>query len=298
MESNLLNPVGARNPAQVIGEGVREDDVEMEKREYIEGSESIYLPSKGVFYSHLRPEYKDLEKLRIRQLNYTDEDILTTKSYLEDGSVFFELLKNVIVDDNMFPSSGLVPVDRDTILLWLRSTSFGNSFEITMPCPSCTAVNTMTWDLSKLVIPEYEPDIYKELQVSGELTIITPLSDIKVKIAVPSIGKTREFEKSLLAKKKNQHIKSDLFGTGSLMIIVTGVEVDGKIIRRSSEIDSYFKKISLPLSDARYIRKQFEKINLHYETKQTLECKNCDYVQEGIEMPIMHQNFLWLQPSE
>jgi hypothetical protein len=288
---DILNPVGPRHPNQIGGEGSKVSE-EQQPEVYIEGAEYIPLPSKGVFYT-FDPRYKGMEKLMVRQLNYTDEDILTTKSYLEDGSVFNELLKNVIVDPNGFPSGGLSPIDRDTILLWLRSTSFGNDFEAETSCPKCGHKHSVKWDISKLSIPEYDPEILAELQEFGEITIETPLKNLRVKIAQPSIGKSKEFEKQLAAKKNAQKTKTDLFGTGSIMLIVNGVEVEDKIIRKKNEIENYFNKIKLPLADARYIRKSFEKISLRYDTAQDITCANCEYVQEGVEMPMLHPNFFW-----
>lgn len=292
--TDILNPIGPKNPNQINNEGSREETT----NNYVEGVNSIPLPSKGVFYT-FDGRYKGLSSLKVRELNYTDEDILTTQSFLEDGSVFFELLKNVIIDENHFPASGLVPIDRDTILLWLRSTSFGNIFEAELNCPSCKFKNTISWDLSSLSIPEYDPEVLKMLEQDGEYTFETPLRDLKVSIAVPTIGKSKEFEKQLEAKKKNTGSKADLFGVGSVMLIITAVEnkETGELMRRKSEIESYFNKINLPISEIRYIRKQLEKISLQYDTKKDCVCKNCDYTQEGIEMPMLHPNFFWPDSS-
>ena len=287
---NFLNPVGPKHPSQMSGEGGKTSD---EKETYIEGAEYIPLPSKGVFYTW-DPKYQNLDKLKVRQLNYIDEDILTTKSYLEDGSVFLELLKSVIVDENGFTASGLIPVDRDTILLWLRSTSFGNIFAAETSCPNCKAKCSIEWDISTFKLPEYEEEVYEMIKENGEYIFETPIKNLKVRITVPTIGKSKEYEKSLALKKKNMNIKSDIFGTGSILLIVSGVDnEEGKTLRKRSEIESYFNKIKLPISDARFIRKQLEKISLSYDTKIDVTCKSCDYTQEGVEMPMLHPNFFW-----
>lgn len=293
---SLLNPVGPRHPNQFITDanGVSEES-QLNQDKYIEGSELIPLPSKGVFYTFDK-RYINLTALRVRQLDYTDEDILTTRSFIEDGSVFFELLKNVIVDGNDFPASGLVPVDRDTILYWLRSTAFGNNFSAAFKCPKCGTLNDVEWDLAALDVPKYAPEVLEELIANaGELTVTTPLKKVKVKISIPNLGKSKETEKALLVKKENSKGKKDFYGTGSLMLVISGVEVDGRVIRRKSEIESYFNQIKLPISDARYIRQEAEKINLKYDTKKSFACinENCNHVEEGVELPILHSNFFW-----
>jgi len=53
--------------------------------------EYVMLPSQGIYYNDL---YKGLDKLKVRKLNWEDEDILTTKSYYDNGTLFDEILKN------------------------------------------------------------------------------------------------------------------------------------------------------------------------------------------------------------
>lgn len=299
MSDDLLSPIAPRNPAQQIHgdstKSTQQIQEQIQETKYIEGAELVPLPSKGVFYK-FDVRYNNLETLQVRQLNYTDEDILTTKSYFDNGTLFNELLKNVIVDPNGFPANGLVPVDRETILLWLRSTAFGNDFEIEYTCsiPECKALYPVKWDLGKLAIPEYPEEFYEELKLNGELTIETPLKRVKVRITVPTIGKSLEMEKSLAQKKLAKKTTQDFFGTGTLRLLVSGIELENnKVIRKGDEIMNHFTKIGLPISDARYIRRMAEKINLKYDTKQTVICPHCAHQEEGVEMPILHPNFFW-----
>lgn len=299
MSDDLLSPVAPRNPAQIVhGDATKVNMQQLDsavETKYIEGAELVPLPSKGVFYKYDQ-RYNNLEFLQVRQLNYTDEDILTTKSYFDNGTLFNELLKNVIVDPNGFPANGLVPVDRETILLWLRSTAFGNDFEIEFKCANCSHLYPVHWDLGTLTIPTYPDEIYEELQEFGELKITTPVRQVKVRIIVPTIGKSLEAEKMLEQKKLSTKSTKDFFGTGSLRLIVSGIEIENnKVIRKGDEIMNYFTKVNLPISDARYIRKMAEKIALKYDTKQTVHCPNCKDAAEGIEMPLLHPNFFWSQ---
>ena len=299
MIDDMLNPVAPRNPTQTIhGDATKissqqfqqPQEEEKEETKYIEGAELIPLPSKGIFY---RLKFKNMEYLQVRQLDYTDEDILTTASFFENGTVFNELLKNVIVDPNGFKASNLVPIDRDTILYWLRSTAFGNDFEISFKCLSCKHEYPVKWDLGTLTIPEYPSDIIDQLQTNGELKIETPIKKTKVFVTVPTIGQSMDAQKLLQHKKEATKSTNDFYGTGTLRLLVSGVELEnGKVLRKGDEIMNYFSKINLPLSDSRYIRKQAERINLRYETKQIVHCPNCNYSEE-VELPLINTNFLW-----
>ena len=294
--TDLLNPLNPRNPSQQVSEGGKKGKKKDEK--YHENREGIFLPSRGVFYLG---ENKGREYLNVRPLNYTDEDILTTESFYTNGTVLNELLSNVILDD--FEAKDLVPIDRDTILIWLRSTAFGNQFEIEMKCPACGGgagikgekkPGVLKWDLSTLEVPEYPEEILTQLINEGCVTIVTPLNQIKVKVSIPSIGRTMAFDKSYKQKKKNENTQKDFFATTSLLSVVQGVEYEeGKWHYSSMDIDAYFRKINLPISESRYIIKKASELGLRYNTAKNFVCKDCGHITEGVEMPILHKNFFW-----
>jgi len=302
----LLNPLHPKNPRN-IDDGTKppppttppnaineEAGSGGSKWERPEGAEPIPLPSKGVFYlAEGQGRYWNMESLMVRQLNYTDEDILTTRAYFENLTVFNEILRNVIVDPNRFPYSSLVPVDRDTILLWLRSKAFGNEFEIEYTCPECKIAYPVIWDISTFDIPTYEDYVYEQLKTQGEFTVELPQSGVRVRLTVPSIGQSADAEKRMLAKKQAKRATNDFYGTSSLMLIVAGVEDNGRVMRNKNEIENFFNKINLTLGDSRFIRKQAERLNIKYNTAKACECPHCNHIVEGVEMPIYHPNFFW-----
>lgn len=294
--SDLLNPLNPINPSQQMGDAGKK--TKKKETEYVENREGVYLPSKGVFYLG---EHKGKEFLNVRPLNYTDEDILTTESFYSNGTILNELLKNVILED--FDAKNLVPIDRDTILIWLRSNAFGKQFDIEMKCPACGGgaghkgskdPGIISWDLSSFEIPEYPEEILKQLQEEGSIIITTPLKEIRVKISIPSIGRTMSFDKSYKQKKKNENSQKDFFATISLLSVVQGVEIEpDRWIYGGQDIDAYFRKINLPISESRYIIKKASELGLRYQTEKTFVCKDCGHIQEGVEMPILHKNFFW-----
>jgi hypothetical protein len=299
MGLEILNPVHPKNPASVASEK-NPTPAKENKDTFHEGAEYVYLPSKGVFYTG---EFNGLDKLKVRRLDWTDEDILTTPSFWEDGSVFLELLKNCIVDENGFKAESLVPVDRDTILLWLRSTSLGNNFEISYYCPVCNKgggsktkdePGKMVWKINELEIPVYETLTYEELKNHGEITLtLINNKDIKVKISTPSLGKTLKLEKDFQKKTEKGESNKKKYSSSTLLAVTNGVEVDGKVIRNKTEIEAYFKSLPLSILDSRYIIKVASELNIKYNTAQTFKCKDCGHTEEGVELPILHKNFFW-----
>ena len=284
-----LSPVGSRHPNSHLSD--QSKSVPQPEDDFEEGTEAIPLPSKGVFYS---PPYFNAETVHIRPMDFRDEDILTTQRYIEDGSVFDKLVSAVIQDKGL-SAQKLVPIDRDTILMWLRANALGKLLNIEYTCVnvSCREKNIATWDLSNIAIPEYTPEILSELLSNGEYKIVTPQKEIVVYVKVPLIEESKDTEKRFLKQKEKDKVEYDMFASASLSMIISGVEIDGKIVRRKNDIMDYFKKIKLPLGDSRYIRSQAEKISLKYNTNIDLVCSKCGNVQEGVPMPIVHQNFLW-----
>lgn len=290
---DMINPVGPRHPNTFIADQPKGNPAMNEEQEFEEGTEQIPLPSKGVFY---QVPFFCREELNVRPLDWRDEDILTTRRFLDDGTVFDKLV-NQVIQDKGISAYKLIPIDRDTILLWLRSMAFGKDLDIKYTCPDCDKKNTISWDISKLEIPKYPDEVLEELKLNGELKIQCPVSNLIVYIKVPSIDESRDTEKRYRKKKDDGKIDFDLNGTASLMMVISGIEIEpGKIIRKKEAIIKYFEEKKLSIMDSRFIRKKAKALNLEYDTKKDLTC-SCGYVREGVEMPIVHQNFLWVEPE-
>ncbi len=255
--------------------------------------EYITLPSKGYFY---RGQFRNLDKIKVRRLNWTDEDILTTESYYDNGTVFDELLDRVIVDDTGITGGALLPVDRDAILMWLRIDSFGKEYEIKRKCPKCKSLNKYTWNLGDFDMPEYNPDFINEIREHGEVEIILPISKKKVKICIPNRGKELDVRKKLVVKKEKSDNDQDYLITGKLLSSICAVysEDDKKWLRDAQSISNFLSNELKALQDSRAIIQKCKDIDLKINTKKDVSCSNkkCDHHEEGVEMP-MSIYFFW-----
>lgn len=302
---DIISPLHPKNPISTIGENGKGST---EKKRHYEGYQNVPLPSKGYFYTG---QYRNMETLKLKQMDWTDDDILTTTSFWEDNTIFIELLKNAIIDENGFNANNLVPVDRDMLLLWLRSTSLGNEFKVNYYCPACgngalikgdtkdkkqAYPGEIIWKINELQLPEYNEKYIKELEEFGEVTIKTILSDLKVKVTVPSLAVALRLEKNLLKKKQDLKLDKSFNSTTTLLAVTNGIELeDGKVIRAKDEISKYFTDINLPLVDSRQIIRTASELNIKFDTKKDFVCKtkNCGHVEEGVELPLLHKNFFW-----
>jgi hypothetical protein len=253
-------------------------------------SEYVTLPSQGIFY---KGRFKGLAKIKVRKLNYTDEDILTTRSYYDNGTLFNEILKNVIVDTNGFRSEQLVPVDRDAILMWLRIGAFGKDYVIPQECEECTKKDMRTWDLSDIDMPELNKQYEQQLVELGEVDAVLPESGITIKLTVPSTGRELEVEKILTTEKKQLKTDRNHAITGRLLSVISAVVIDGRELRSLKEIRDWMKSgTGLSIRDSRHIQKLAKDIDVKIETKKDFTCKHCGHVEEGVVLP-MTIYFFW-----
>ena len=111
--------------------------------------ELIKLPSKGLFYSH------KINEVKIEYMTSKDEDLLTTPSLIESGKVLDLLLKRkvktpeIIIDD-------LLPGDRNALILFLRTSSYGPDYSVEVIDPRTGIGFKTKIDLLKLKYKEIE----------------------------------------------------------------------------------------------------------------------------------------------
>ena len=115
--------------------------------------EFVNLPSKGECY----PIKK--ENIEVSMLTAIDENLITSPNLYRNNTVIEEILSRKVVDESIYASS-LVDGDADAISLWLRITSYGNEFPITVTDAATGKKFESVVDLSKLK--------YKEFNLKGD----------------------------------------------------------------------------------------------------------------------------------
>ena len=251
-------------------------------------AEYVPLPSKGAFY---KGSFKGLKVLKVRELNWEDEDILTTKSYYDNGTLFNEILKNTIVDESGFNSKDLTNVDKDAILWWLRINAFGSLYRVPHICsnPECKQRQIITWDLTSFTMPEYPEDCAAEIMEKGYRTITLPVSKLEVQLVSPSIGKELDTYKRLTLKKEKMKSSRDFNTTGKLLVIISSAkDIEGNVYTSAEQIHKWLLTANgggrISIADSRYIQEKAKEIDLEVETKQDVICKTCGNVEEGVDM--------------
>ncbi|MDA3778715.1 MAG: hypothetical protein PF487_00540, partial [Bacteroidales bacterium] len=159
--------------------------------------EIVKLPSKGLYYQNR------ITEVNVEYMTSKDEDLLTTPSLIENGTVLEILLKRKIktkgvnVDD-------LLAGDRNAIILFLRSSSYGSEYTVQVTDPRTNKEFKSKVDLLKLRYKKLEelPD------EQGHFTIELPMRKKTVKFRLLTSGEENILLKQaeVLKKEFNQEI--------------------------------------------------------------------------------------------
>jgi len=147
--------------------------------------EIIKLPSKGKFYKN------GLKELSVEYMTSKDEDILTTPSLIENGTVIDVLLRRKIKTPGVNANDLLVG-DRSAIILFLRSSSYGSDYAVQVPDPRTNILFKTKVDLNKL---KYKK-VSQEPDENGFFSVELPMRKKTVKFKLLTSG-----EENILFKK-------------------------------------------------------------------------------------------------
>ena len=109
----------------------------------------VALPSNGEGYK------SKISRIPVAFLTAYDENLITSPSLYRDGLVIDCLLKSKIVNTDINPDE-LLSGDVDAIILFLRATSYGVEFPITVRDPKTGAQIDSVVDLSKLKSKDFK----------------------------------------------------------------------------------------------------------------------------------------------
>ena len=108
-------------------------------------AESVPLPSKGLIYPEDNPLF-GMENIEIKPMTAREEDILTSRAYIKDGTVITKLIHSCLVDKTINPDD-MVAGDRNALMVALRITGYGSDYDVEVTCPNCKKNNKSTFDL-------------------------------------------------------------------------------------------------------------------------------------------------------
>ena len=233
-------------------------------------TETLELPSKGLLY----PEDSPLSKgeIELKHMTAKEEDILTNRNYIANGTVIDKLLQSMVVTPNINFNDLLIG-DKNAIMIGARILAYGKDYTITYQGEKHTI------DLTAI-----DPKPINEADY--------PNRENKFKFTLPSSGNVVEFKllshkDELEIEKESQGLKKidkDITREVTLRMRAMLLSINGSTDK--NEITDFASNYLLA-KDARALRDEYNRIQPDLDLTVKL-----DGVEEDVTLPI-GLNFFW-----
>jgi hypothetical protein len=204
-------------------------------RDYKFPTEIIDLPSKGLVYAKDNP--LSTGKIEMKYMTAKEEDILTTQSYIKDGSVLDRLFQSLIISNGEgqpIKYVDLITGDKNAIMIAARVLGYGKEYEVEIQDPFSNNKQTDVIDLTQFENKEYDGSAQVELH-KNEFEFTLPTSNRKITFMAMTESKERKVKHEVEElKKANRKLKDEtsreLTTRLKTMILSVDDEHDQKII--------------------------------------------------------------------
>jgi hypothetical protein len=179
-----------------------------------------------------------------------DEDLLTTPSLIENGTVIDTLLKRKIKTKGVKPEN-LLMGDRSALILFLRTSSYGTDYKVNVTDPRNGNIFQSVVDLSKL---EYRETTEKP-DKSGHFNVLIPMRKKMVKFRLITVGEDDQIYKKAEALKEAYNEEFSQYSTLKLKAHIVSIEGNSE----RSYIDRFVD--AMPALDALTIRRKILEVS-------------------------------------
>lgn len=243
--------------------------------------DNVPLPSRGLVYDQKSALHK-LEWVAIKAMTAREEDILTSKAFLKNGTVISHLLRSCIATPGINPVE-MLSGDRTALLVALRITGYGPDYVIATQCPACQHKQDYEFDLRQLPVKmlELEP----LMPFANRFNVSLPVSKKNITFRFMTGADEEQLQLEQAMKKKK--IKTQLDNIVTSRYLKQIVAVDGR------EDKGYINRFiqNMPARDSRFLRSYIEKHDPGMEMKGVMLCEECG---EGSEVDVPIQaSFFW-----
>jgi len=230
-------------------------------------TEVVELPSKGLIYPKDNPLSSG--KVEMKYMTAKEEDILTTQSYIKDGSVLDRLFQSLIVSNGEgvpIKYVDLVTGDKNAIMIAARILGYGKDYEVEITDPFTDKKQKDVIDLTQFENNEYDGSKQVELH-RNEFEFILPKSNRKITFMAMTESKERKVKHQIEEiKKQNRKVKDltsrDLTTRLKNMILSVDDESEQRVI--NNFVDNELFAVDSQSLRA-YINEVVPDINMTYE---------------------------------
>jgi len=171
-------------------------------------TEIIELPSRGLIYPKDNPLSSG--KVEMKYMTAKEEDILTTQSYIKDGSVLDRLFQSLIISNGEgqpIKYVDLVTGDKNAIMIAARILGYGKDYEVEVEDPYSNNKQKETIDLTQFENNEYDGSNQIEPN-RNEFEFTLPRSERKITFMAMTESKERKVKHQVEElKKANRKLK-------------------------------------------------------------------------------------------
>jgi hypothetical protein len=242
--------------------------------------ELVALPSKGLVYPVGSPLANE-ETLEIKSMTAKEEDILTSRALIKNGTVITQLLKSCILNKLVDPDE-MLSGDKNAILIGIRVTGYGGEYNAKITCPHCSKEYENTFSLTQLKVKGLGAQPVQPNTNLFEYTL--PSSGARVLFKLLNGHDEDELVKILDSKKK---IGMQVEAGVTARLFQSIVEINGE--RDKQKINQIIQ--SMRAMDARSLRKYMDEIEPAVDLRQQVVCPACDE-QSEVKMPL-GMSFFW-----
>lgn len=240
--------------------------------EFIIPTETIDLPSKGLFY----PSKKST--VEIKYMTAEEDNILFSSDLIKSGKVLDVLLEAVIKDKDLRPDD-MLSGDRNYVLIEARRTGLGDEYKPgKIRCESCSNEFEPTVDLSLLK----SRDITEIPDSEGFYSVTLPVTKINIKFRLLRGTDEKRLSKAMEKKAGNSRV-SRLITERYLLQIM---EVNGN--RDKTYINKFIS--AMPTKDSLFFREYNRQLEPGIDLNYEFECSHCGHLQER-DVPITSKLF-------
>jgi hypothetical protein len=245
--------------------------------------EVVPLPSQGKVYPANSPLHRR-ELLEIKPMTAKEEDILTSRAYIKNGTVITKLLQSCVTDRRVNVQN-MLSGDRNALLVAIRITGYGADYRTSITCPECNQNFEHTFDLSQLPLKnlEIEPVEPGVNLFSFQL----PVTNAEVNFKFLT-GKDEE-EISVNAERRKKKLKSVEENTITSRLQHQIVSVNG---RTDKTLISKFIQ-HMPAGDSLALRNFIQKHEPGIDMLSDATCTNIDCGETSeVDVPL-GASFFW-----
>jgi len=244
-----------------------EEMVELAKQQYEQKKVSDYkfpteivdLPSKGLIYPKDNPLSSG--KVEMKYMTAKEEDILTTQSYIKDGSVLDRLFQSLIISNGEGTPIKYVDLtlgDKNSIMIAARILGYGKDYEVEIEDPTTPGTKQKeVIDLTQFESVDYDGSGQTELH-KNEFEFELPQSKRKVTFQALTESKERKIKHQLEeSKRAARKMKDRTDKQLTIRLKNTIISIDGESDQKAI---NHFVDNELFAADSRALRMHINKV--------------------------------------